>query len=289
MPIVESTDVDAHCAGVDPDHARHGNSPWSLILTYRASDFGDRLGIEHEIVFFEQAGDARLVDLHLQMTDTQGPEHRHTLTLHAIVGDLNAFHAERRDGVDVGHAAQSGASGPGVARDQTDAGRTGVEEQLGSLAGADYGGRLRAVGQRRRAHGAAETLPDPLDNLRALLGPAGGDGDVGASLRKKAGRSHADRTRTGRHHSATSLKTAAGGLLQLRDRGGRRRVRSVRVEHHRHAQRAEERLPHGRQQLLTHGHVGPADEDRRVAEILGAAREHRAVHEIADRSSVTPP
>ena len=75
----------------------------------------------------------------------------------------------------------------------------------------------------------------------------------------------------------------AGGLLQLGDRGDGRGVRSVRVEHHRDAHRTEERLAHGREQPLAGGHVGAADEDRGVVQILRAAREDRAVHEVADR------
>ena len=41
-------------------------------------------------------------------------------------------------------------------------------------------------------------------------------------------------------------------------------------------------LLHGREQPLAGGHVGAADEDRGVVQVLRAAREDRAVHEIAD-------
>src|SRR5437667_2984675 len=116
----------------------------TTVFSYElASDIGDRFRVEHEIVLFKQAGDARLVELHLQLTHAQGAEHRDTLSLHAIVVHLDPFHAERRDGVEIGDSTEAWAARPGIARNETDAGPAGVEHQLGAL---DHGGGLRAVG-----------------------------------------------------------------------------------------------------------------------------------------------
>ncbi len=71
-------------------------------------------------------------------------------------------------------------------------------------------------------------------------------------------------------------------MLQLchgRDGGG---VRSVRVEHDGDAHRAEEGLAHGGEEPLAGGHVGAADEDRRVAKVFRTSGKDRAVHEIPD-------
>ena len=77
--------------------------------------------------------------------------------------------------------------------------------------------------------------------------------------------------------------TSPAACCSFDDGGDGRRVRPVRVEHDRHAHRAEERLAHGGEQPLAGGHVGAADEDRGVVQVLRTAREDRAVHEIADR------
>ena len=61
-----------------------------------------------------------------RLADAEGPEHRHTVPLHAVVGHLDPFHAERRDGVDVGDGTQPGAPRPGIARNETDAGSASV-------------------------------------------------------------------------------------------------------------------------------------------------------------------
>ena len=97
-----------------------GSRRWEL-----ASDLGDRFRVEHEIVLFEQACDAGFVDLHLQLADGHGPERRDAFSLHAVVADLDPFHTEWRDGIDVRGCAQPGASGPGIPRNETDAGRAG--------------------------------------------------------------------------------------------------------------------------------------------------------------------
>ena len=48
----------------------------SWLQSDRPGDVGDRLGVEHEIVALEQAGDAGLVDLHLQAADAERAERR---------------------------------------------------------------------------------------------------------------------------------------------------------------------------------------------------------------------
>ena len=114
----------------------------------------------------------------------------------------------------------------------------------------------------------AEPLLDVAGELGAAFGLARRDGHVGAGLRQQAGGAHADRTGGGGDDRAAALDVAR--LLQLDDRGDGGGVRAVRVEHHRDAHRAEERLFHDLEQPLAGGHVGAADEDRGVVQVLRA-------------------
>ena len=93
-----------------------------LALTPRElpSGVGNRLCIEHEIILFKQAGDTRLVDLHLEVAHAQGSNCRGPLSLHAVVVHLDAFDAERRDYVEIDSNPQAGTPRPGVARDEID-------------------------------------------------------------------------------------------------------------------------------------------------------------------------
>ena len=107
-------------------------------------------------------------------------------------------------------------------------------------------------------------------------------GHLRARFREKASRANAHRTRAGEDDD-TRARHIAKRLLNPDDRRNGRRVRAVRVEHDRHAHGTEERFLHFGEHALTHGHVGAADEDRRVVQILRPAREDRAVDEIAHR------
>jgi len=61
----------------------------------------------------EQAGDARLVDFHLQTADAKRTKHRDAVTLHGVVGDVDAFDTERRHSIQIGRGEEPTASGPG--------------------------------------------------------------------------------------------------------------------------------------------------------------------------------
>ena len=83
--------------------------------------------------------------------------------------------------------------------------------------------------------------------------------------------------------STVTVWSASGTCFRAdKHGGGRGGVRAVRVEHHRDAHRAEKALARFGEQLLAGGDIGAADEDGRVFQIGRAAREHRAVHEVAD-------
>src|SRR5262245_62574698 len=79
---------------------------------HRCSDVCDGLRVEDLIVFFEEPRDAGLVDLHLEVANTERPERRDSPAIGLAVGDLNAFYAERWHGVDVHSDLQSGTAHP---------------------------------------------------------------------------------------------------------------------------------------------------------------------------------
>src|SRR5262245_492429 len=117
---------------------------------------GDCLRVENEVVALEQTGDARLVDLHFETTDTERPEHRDAMTVGAVVGDVDALDPQRRNRVDVNGGPQ-GPSCPRLARHQTDAGASGVEQQLGAF---EHRRCARAVCHHGRMNGRAEAFLD---------------------------------------------------------------------------------------------------------------------------------
>ena len=101
-----------------------------------------RLRVEHEIVPFEQARDARLVDLHLQAADAQGAVGRDAVAIGTPLS-LASMPSTPSGGTALTSAAamQSGAPGPGLARDETDAEAAGVQQQLAAF---EDGAGLRA-------------------------------------------------------------------------------------------------------------------------------------------------
>src|SRR2546429_53788 len=58
-------------------------------------DVGDGLGVQHEVVALEQARNARLVHLHLEIPDGECAEAHHAFLRHAVVHRLDPLDAER--------------------------------------------------------------------------------------------------------------------------------------------------------------------------------------------------
>src|SRR5437899_12812126 len=92
-------------------------------------DVGDRLGVQHEVVALEQACDARLVQLRLEVADGERAEAYDALLRDAVIRRLDAFDAERRDRVHVGHDLEPGHVRPGPFGNEHHARRPGVEQQ----------------------------------------------------------------------------------------------------------------------------------------------------------------
>ena len=91
------------------------------------------LGVEHEVVPFEQTSDAGFVNLHLQAADAECAKRLGPTPLHPIVVDLDAFDSQRRNGIQIGSNPQSGAPGPCITWHDLNAWRAGVEEHLCAL------------------------------------------------------------------------------------------------------------------------------------------------------------
>src|SRR3989442_14689740 len=69
----------------------------SRLLRYQLPrDVGDRLGVQHEVVALEQACDARLVQLRLEVADGERAEAHDALLRDAVIHRLDAFDPERR-------------------------------------------------------------------------------------------------------------------------------------------------------------------------------------------------
>jgi hypothetical protein len=66
-----------------------------------------------------------------------------------------------------------------------------------------------------------------------------------------------------------------------RDGCGGRRVRAARIEQHGYPHRPEEALPHRSEDLLAAVHAAAPDENRGALQRIPAARENRAVDEVA--------
>ena len=109
----------------------------------------------------------------------------------------------------------------------------------------------------------------------------GGDRDLGAVTGEEPRGPLAHRPGARQNHDVLPLHVAHRflDLDHRRDGGG---VGAVRVEHDGDPERIEQRILGHRQQLLARGHVGAADPDGRVVQILGAAGEDAAVDQVAD-------
>ena len=114
--------------------------------------------------------------------------------------------------------------------------------------------------------------------LRAIK-LARGNANVRAFAGQQPHDAPADGTGGGQHGDRRSVERHM--LSRTEHGGGGRRVRAVRIEHHRHAHRPEKALARFGEQLLAGRDVAAADEHGRVLQIGRAAREHRAVHEVA--------
>src|SRR2546422_6202844 len=81
-------------------------------------DVGDRLGVQHEVVALEQACDARLVQLRLEVADGERAEAYDALLRDAVIHRLDAFDAERRGRGHAGHDPSAGPARPGPFGDE---------------------------------------------------------------------------------------------------------------------------------------------------------------------------
>src|SRR6185312_16692676 len=107
-----------------------------------------------------------------------------------------------------------------------------------------------------------------------------GDRDVRAGFGEETGCTQPHGPGAGGHEHLP-VTHVAHGARDFHDGGDGGRIRSVRVQHHRDAERTEDGLLRCREDLLTYGHVAAADEHRGVGEIFRSAREDAPVNQIA--------
>src|SRR5262245_98824 len=101
--VFDAADVDADGPRVDPDHAGHWTQRTrNPTLRDCRGDFGDRFGVEHEVVLLEQTRNTGFVNLHLQAADAQGTKRLRPTTIHTVVVDLDAFDPQRRNRIQIG-------------------------------------------------------------------------------------------------------------------------------------------------------------------------------------------
>src|SRR6266568_4016790 len=126
-------------------------------------DVGDGLGVQHEVVALEQARDARLVHLHLEISDGECAQAHHAVFRHAVVHHIHPLDAEGGNRVHVRHDLEPRPVGPGLPGDEHDAG-AGPLARVG-LARRDAHVRPR-LGEQ--AGGANPHRPGPGDDEDAL-------------------------------------------------------------------------------------------------------------------------
>src|SRR6266702_3074253 len=236
-------------------------------------DVGDGLGVQHEVVALEQARDARLVHLHLEISDGECAQAHHAVFRHAVVHHIHPLDAEGGNRVHVRHDLEPRPVGPGLPGDEHDAGGTGVEEQLGTLARAH---RIARVGHRDGAHLPAEPLDDEVAGPLARVGLARRDAHVRPRLGEQAGGANPHRPGPGDDEDALATNIARD-FHHLRHRSHGRRVGPVRVQHGGYREGLEHRLRRRAEQLLAHGDVRAPDEHGGVLQVLWSAREDAAV------------
>src|SRR5438876_6976452 len=147
-------------------------------------DVGDGLGVQHEVVALEQARNARLVHLHLEVSDSECAEAHHAFLHHAVVHHIDPLDAERGNRIHVRDDLEPRPARPRLLRDEHHPRRSGVEDQLRALAGAD---RLRGIGHGDGAHRPAEALEHELTRSLAGVGLARGDTHVRPGLGEQSG------------------------------------------------------------------------------------------------------
>src|SRR5580658_1183317 len=130
-------------------------------------DAQDRLGVEDGVVPLEQLGDAGLVDLHLELADTDRADADDTVTDGAIVGGLDPLDPLRWHGIEVDREPQPGAVGPCRTWGELNAGGPRVEEDLcagdalaGLLGGGQHADLYRATEAGRDAPAHALAIGD---------------------------------------------------------------------------------------------------------------------------------
>src|SRR5947208_1364222 len=241
-------------------------------------DVGDGLGVEHEVVALEPARKARLVHLHLEVSDGECPEAHHALFRHPLVHHIHPLDAERGNGIYAGDDLEARAVRPRLLRDEHHPRRSRVEQQRRVLAGLDRVARIRhGDGADRAAETLQHQVPGPLTGL----GLTRRDAHVRPRLGEQPGGPNSDGPRPRDDQDAFAAHIS-GRLHHLRHRGDRGRVRPVRVEHRRDRERLAPLFGPRAQQLLARRDVRPPDEDGAVLQVLGAAREDAAVDQVAD-------
>src|SRR5690606_28089738 len=171
------------------------------ITTAPASELGrqivDRFGVEDPVVALEGAGDARLVELHLEAPDAERAEGDDALALDAVVVGLHALDPERRHGVDVRDDPQAGAAHPRIARHELHARGAGRQPQLRPVL---RGGRLRRVGVGPVLDRLADRFPAGRRGRLAVRLITGGDRHPGAEPGQQPRRPRAHGPGAGQHH-----------------------------------------------------------------------------------------
>src|SRR5262245_12829200 len=157
---------------------------------HRCSDVCDGLCVEDLIVFFEEPRDAGLVDLHLEVANTERPERRDTRAIGFVVSDLNAFYAERWHRVDVHSNLQARTAHPRVLRHEAHTRGTGTEEHFSTL---ERGVGSGHIGRRHLTNSDAESFLNAPAQA-AISHAARRHGDLRACLREKTSGTDTNRT-----------------------------------------------------------------------------------------------
>src|SRR5438270_9945100 len=132
-------------------------------------DVGDGLGGQHDVVALEQARNARHVHFHLEVPDGERTQAHHPLFRYAIVGHIPSFDAERGIRVHVRDHLEPRPVRPCLLGNEHHPRGSGVEQELGALAGA-HG--LTCVRHRNGAHLPAEPLEHEVASPLARVGLA---------------------------------------------------------------------------------------------------------------------
>src|SRR6266705_646569 len=160
-------------------------------------DVGDGLGVQHEVVALEQACDARLVQLRLEVSDAKSTEDRDAFLHDARVVHFDTLDTERRNRVQVHGYLERLHRGPAGLRHHLNSRGSSVEEDVHPI---EHARQLCGIRQRRALDLDPEASVDELARLLTLLRLPGGDGDARAGLGEESGCPLADRARASQDH-----------------------------------------------------------------------------------------